>query len=76
MKRNLVTVVIILLVTSGCSIQYHNEKSFTGKATKVKTRLGTIDKANAYFKSTFDMILGSMIKKQPIPPPANLDFLQ
>lgn len=73
MKKIVLSLIVVLSI-QGCSIAYHNEKKISGKATKIKTKMGNVDKADTYFKSTFDMLLGGIIKKEPIPP-ANLDFL-
>ena len=65
---------MLVLALCGCSIQYHNVKKISAAATDAMTPYGKIDNADTYFYSTVDVILGSVIKKEPIPP-ANLDFM-
>ena len=73
--KKILSFLLILLFLQGCSIHYHNEKSLSGNATKIKTKFGQIKNAKAYFKSTLDIVLGSIIKKEPIPPPSELKFM-
>ena len=74
MKRIILSLILILAL-QGCSIQYHNVKKISADSTNAKTPYGKIDNAKTYFYSTYDMVLGSVIKKDPVPPISNLDFM-
>lgn len=74
MRKTLLILLSTVIVLSGCSIQYHNTKVVVGKATKIRTAMGNLEKATVDFRSTFDIMLGSIIKKEPIPPAAELNF--
>lgn len=76
MKRRILSIFVLCFILQGCSIQYHNEKKITAKGADAVTPYGKLKNADAYFYSTVDVVLGSIIKKEPIPPPSNLGFLE
>lgn len=74
MRRNLISIIILCFIFQGCSIQYHSRKKFDGTGKDIQTKMGTIKGANFEYEGTLDVVLGSIIKKEPIPL-SNLDFI-
>ena len=55
----LLIIIILLLLTilmiSGCSFHYYNEKGVQAELKDVKTQVGSVQDANGHFYSTLDI---------------------
>jgi len=46
---------VLCLSFLGCAAHFHNEKTIKGKAEDIKTKVGTVEGAQADYDSTFDL---------------------
>lgn len=55
MIKKLILLLVVILLVSGCSLHYMNEKGIKANADDIKTKAGNIKEANGYFHSTVDL---------------------
>jgi len=49
------SVLVLCLLLTGCAMHFHNTKTIKGKAKNIKTKVGTVEGAQANYVSTFDL---------------------
>jgi len=53
--KELITVIVVCFMLSGCAIHYHNEKSISGQGKDINTPYGKVNGVRAVFNSTVDV---------------------